>query len=102
MPDTYNYPPYWAIRHLPSGQYLPCPPELSHGFSRVEPGPGIPRLFPDKGSATRALGSWLRGAVTLKQVGWGDCYETEFRLTKRPERKAHEMAVVRVGIGVQL
>lgn len=102
MPETYNYPDYWAIRHLPSGQYLPCPPELSHGFSRVEPGPGIPRLFLDKVSATRALGSWLRGAVVLKYYG---CYEdttTEFRLTRKPERKAEDMAVVRVGIAVQL
>lgn len=89
----------FAIEHIPSGKLLPLPPELSHGFSRVEPGDaGPPRLFLDEVSAVRALAQWLRGSVTLNLWGFGEDYETEFKLESKPHRKRDEMRVVPVEI----
>ena len=90
---------YYAIKHVPSGALLPLPPELSHGFTRVEPSDkGVPRLFLSEVTAQRALGQWLRGAVTLRTYGTGEDYETEFSVEQKPARKPEDMLVVAVRV----
>lgn len=57
--------PLFAIRHKPTGHYLPDPDRIQWRKSHVEPvdcsGEVNPRLFHTELSAKRALSAWLQG-----------------------------------------
>lgn len=57
--------PLFAIRHKPTGHYLPDPDRIQWRKSHVEPvdcsGEINPRLFHTELSAKRALSAWLQG-----------------------------------------
>lgn len=57
--------PLYAIRHKPTGHYLPDPDRVQWRKSHVEPvdcsGDTNPRLFHTELSAKRALSAWLQG-----------------------------------------
>lgn len=50
--------PFWerfAIRHIPTGRFLPERWRKGRGYSHDEPSYGFPRLFPSERSAKQAL-----------------------------------------------
>lgn len=88
----------YAIKHLPSGGYLPQRERRGHTFEEPHVG-RIPRLFAREQYARLALKAWLKGA-------WEPDYETDdcFRIgasapSDPPEtRKPEEMAVVKIAL----
>lgn len=111
----------WAIRHKPTGNYLPIAWYRKRrqwfyrfGYTWREPDAGInnqyertePRLFWEKVEAERALKSWLsgqrkRGSNPAKLnsntiLYTADSYTTH--LIPTPHRKADEMEIVPVTI----
>jgi len=71
----------WAIRHIPTGGYLPEVGHLRMGYTGTEPEPMkngafSPRLFAAKGHAKRALTWWLKG-ITSRTVSqsWDHEYD---------------------------
>lgn len=88
----------YAIKHLPTGGYLPQRERRGHTFE--EPRVGcVPRLFAREQSAKLALSAWLQG----KWVAWrGQTYFGEYDedITVKPQadRKPEEMAVVKIVI----
>ena len=80
---------YWAILHIPSGEYLKTPPGGGKGFTHWNPDDkyAAPRLFLTQGGAKRALNAWLKGT-------WMGC-KTE-HIKKEKNRKAENMLVVQV------
>lgn len=91
--------PYYAIEHIPSGNLLPVPTELSRGFTRVEVGDtGIPRLFLNSRTAERALTQWLRGACEMRWYGRGEDAESDFVITPKPDRIRSDMRVIPIAL----
>lgn len=92
----------WAIKHLPSGRYLPAPRGRGgRGGTHVEiDDPGMPRLFPSEASARAALRWWLGGTVHVGQHttfnGWVEDTDEDWTIKPTPHRKAEDMNVVRV------
>ncbi len=96
---------FWAIRHAPTGHYLPEPAgRMGRGGSHVEPvavsDADRARLFPSKIAASRALGAWLRGKVHHSS-GYdsfsGEYWETN-ELRPVPSRKRDEMDIVEIEV----
>jgi hypothetical protein len=90
--------PLWAIRHKPSGHFLPeAKTRSGRGGSLVEPTPGVlPRTFPTKRGAQIALGSWLRGKWICRRgqdIFTGEYYE-ETTILPQLNRKKEEMEIV--------
>lgn len=86
----------YAIKHLPSGGYLPGYGSRRGrgGFTHDEPKVGLPpRLFGRKQDAKVALGHWLKGATSCYTSWDGD---EDWSTHPKPHRKAEEMAVVEV------
>lgn len=84
----------FAIRHKPSGHYLPEPTgRMGRGGSYVEPVKPVagllstyPRMFLTERSAANALTQWLRGKHTMlhgwEQDGWETpAYKVEMGVT---------------------
>ena len=71
----------YAIKHKPSGFYLPPPlGRMGRGGSHTEPvdcsgDRPNPRLFETKLSADRALSAWLQGKWHIDRYGSGEDYE---------------------------
>jgi len=92
---------FYAIRHLPSGGFLP---EIHKGYTFSEPSTkecDIPRLFTTKAGAKRALTWWLRGTLHVTKTGgqWGfgePEYDESWHDTPMPDRKTENMEVVQV------
>lgn len=99
--------PYvYAIRHIPTGHYLPMSFTRGHRYSHDEPTPDcIPRLFPTKHSAQSALTQWLRGkwqnVLHRESEGWEYPSYTVQELEVEPvlNRNADEMEIVVMSIG---
>lgn len=86
----------YAIRHKPTGQYLPQPLELrGRGGSQVEPeAPEKARLFRSARSASIALTAWLAGRV--ERLDENGEFTGDFQFIKVPSRKREEMDIVEV------
>lgn len=97
-------PCFYAIKHLPSGRYLP--PGLGHGgrgFTHVEPeNPAVypPRLFLRKQDAKTALSWWLKGKTTVSRASYstfdGSEIDEDWHTEPKPDRIADAMAVVQI------
>lgn len=92
--------PFSAIRHKPTGFYLPEPlGRLGRGGSHVEPtADQRPRLFPTKRGAVLALGAWLKGKVHHSS-GYDSFSQEHYESTHLepvPSRKREEMEIVEV------
>lgn len=95
----------YAIRHIPTGHYLPMSFTRGHRHSHDEPTPNcIPRLFPNKHSAQSALTQWLRGKWELNTYRESEGWEypsyavQELEVEPAPSRKAEEMEIVTMSI----
>jgi hypothetical protein len=87
---------YLAIRHRPSGGFLPN--VRGYGFTRTEPTlTEPPRLFTKKGPATQALKYWLQGELSEK-LDYDSDFATELTLhcKRRPDRNAEDMEIVEI------
>lgn len=94
-------PLVYAIRHIPTGHFLPMSFTRGHRHSHDEPTPNcVPRLFPTKQSAQSALTQWLRGkwqnTISMESEGWEYPSYPVQELEVRPvlSRKAKEMEIV--------
>ena len=90
---------FFAIRHKPSGYFLPAYAKR-HGRTNAEPTDALaPRLFMKAHHAKAALDWWLLGVVTLSyRTDWESGY-TETRgldIEPRADRKADDMEVVAI------
>ncbi len=105
----------WAIRHKPTGDFMPQSSSKRHGYTHDEPtkcgndSHHCPRLFGRKQDAATALTWWLKGETTGKWVGgqytnvWGDHdddIDFEWRTDARVDRKAEDMEVVMIRLEV--
>jgi hypothetical protein len=91
----------FAIRHKPSGGYLPEKKGsgMRRGFTHSEPSIAEPpRLFRKIGDARMALRSWLEGrwepATHYDEKGYP--YGTKLVITQVLDRKAEDMEIVEV------
>lgn len=93
----------FAIRHKPSGLFLPMRFRKSRGFTHDEPSAGIPRLFPKRVAAAAALRCWLKGeweeSFTQGEYGEYEPSGPEPKIPK-PDRKPEEMEVVQLTISL--
>lgn len=93
----------WAIRHKPTGLYLPASNEknepISRGFTYLEPSDRLPRLFCSEVRARKALQAWLKGQwFTSYSAGdWNGGPEPD-GIDHKPiaGRRGDEMEVVRL------
>ena len=90
----------FAIRHKPSGGFLPV---VRYGYTHSEPSEtAIPRLFTTRGGAQRALTWWLKGITVVRMLAAGFSWdgpndpEEDWDTKAMPERKAEDMEVVPV------
>ena len=80
----------YAIRHIPTGRYLPYR-KSGKGFTADEPTVNcIPRLFKKKRYAAVALTYWLKGKWS-KVICMG---KYNININKQLSRKAEEMQIV--------
>lgn len=97
----------YAIRHIPSGGYLPKPQGRNgRGGSHMEPvvfdGRGarsqklLPRLWATETAAKIALSTWLHGKVTCRRYGGYDNYQEYYNYIKVPTRIREDMEIVPV------
>lgn len=93
--------PFWAIKHIPTGTYLPAPRGRGgRGGTRVSvDGTALPRLFTSEQSAKASLRWWLAGEVHVYQE---QNYEGEYNETwetiPKADRVADDMEVVPVSL----
>src|ERR1017187_2027069 len=110
---------YYAVRHKPTGNFLPHPVKHSnkpgarlklHGFSYVEPLPlnkSVVRLHLTENAAKRAMKAWAQGKwrstghITGSYFGEEEYEDYGPEPIAVPERKLEEMEVVRVELIVQ-
>lgn len=87
-----------AIRHKPTGYFLPEIYGVRSGYTNTVPQKhGIPRLFVEASAAKRALTWWLKGVTSVyRSRDWDGDYDETWELTEVPERKAEDMEVVTV------
>jgi len=94
---------YYAIKHLPSGNYLPQL-RKKRGHSHTEPLPldqAVPRLHKSVKNAKLALWYWLRGAwhESYSRSDWEGFVEYEGNEPhKRSERRKEDMAIVGMSV----
>lgn len=101
----------YAIKHKPSGGYLPIPRgRLGRGGSHTEPMipdgsiEKQPRLFPNEKNAKNCLAAWLHGKyVAYRGRDYGldgaDYYE-EIELKPQPHRIREDMEIVPITINL--
>jgi len=96
---------FWAIRHKPSGFFLPARDKKRRGgYTHDEPrDPKIyaPRLFPKRTAAHLALKHWLDGVMTEIVDCFTGEYDTYIKVVKKPERKPEEMELVEMEVTVK-
>lgn len=89
---------FFAIRHKPSGGYLPA--GRGRGFTHDAPSTNDPpRLFRSRKGALQALRWWLKGCLYERLVvdSWSedaDRYGTIEQKAPEEERRAEDMEVV--------
>ena len=103
----------WAIRHKSTGRFMPQSSSKKHGYTHDEPvrmdSNWCPRLFGRKQDASTALTWWLKGETTGKWVGGqftnafgdiGDNLDYDMHTLVCVDRKAEDMEVVQLKLGV--
>ncbi len=104
----------WAIRHKPTGRFLPQSNNKRHGYTHDEPdimedSNRCPRLFGREQDAKTALTWWLKGETTGRWVGGmyanvfgeaDDDVDFEWDTQAVVDRKAEDMEVVQVNLEV--
>lgn len=91
----------WAIRHIPSGNFLPL---TLKNHTASEPSPNcVPRLFDSAASAQSALSRWLEGVCSYKAYKvssyYGDQWDCDWEYEQpATPRLKQEMEVVRLSI----
>jgi len=92
----------YAIRHKPSGGYLPMPRgRLGRGGSHTEPVipdgsiEKHPRLFPNERNAKNCLAAWLHG----KYFAYGEFGE-DIEIKPQPNRVREDMEIVPITINL--
>lgn len=94
---------YYAIRHIPTGHFLPATARR-RGFTYDEPShPGLfpPRMFTSLGAAKVALTWWLKGHTSVHRSGssdWGDDYDEYWHTEAKVERRREDMEVVALAL----
>jgi hypothetical protein len=90
---------YWAIRHKPSGGFLPA--GRKRGFTHDQPSTELPpRLFTKRRAAKAALRCWLMGDWKEETSGGSSYYGDDYDIYPVPpskppaDRKPEEMEVV--------
>jgi len=86
----------YAIRHKPTGHFLPQS-KRRRGFTNDEPCPyPLPRLFVREQDAKVALTWWLRGITEAEGHGPfdGPDFDDGLTTTPVPGRKAEDMEIV--------
>lgn len=101
---------FWAIRHKPTGHYLPeVYGRQGRGGSHVEPVSKLeqrPRMFVSKRGATSALGQWLLGKfehISGCDSGSPDSdpeYYEETWVVKVESRKREEMEIIELKLRI--
>lgn len=97
----------YAIKHKPSGGFLPELSGQRAGYTYTEPvkpneSYGHPRLFETRGAARRALAWWLKGVTTVNvsitpSTAFGpEDYDEDWHTEEKPDRKAEDMEIVPV------
>ena len=92
---------YYAIKHIPTGNFLPyAKGSKGGGFTHVEPEkfPYQPRLFHREQDAKSCLTVWLKGKITVSRYG-GDPYDNyecseDWHVEKGPNRKRREFEII--------
>lgn len=90
---------FYALRHKPTGHFLPQPPHKGRGFTNTEPtDKHPPRLHCSLNSARQALDWWLSGKWRCINRSWDD----EGDLTCQPvaSRKPEDMEIVQCELSV--
>lgn len=104
----------WAIRHKPTGRFMPQSSSKKHGYTHDEPTIMVdsnlcPRLFGRAQDARTALTWWLKGETSARWTGgmytnvWGDAADDldyEWSLHPAVDRKAEDMEVVQLKLEV--
>jgi hypothetical protein len=103
----------WAIRHKPTGRFMPQSSSKRHGYTHDEPvrmdSNWCPRLFGRKQDASTALTWWLKGETMGKWVGgqftnaFGDIdddMDYEMHTVVCVDRKGEDMEVVQLKLEV--
>lgn len=95
----------YAIRHNPSGGFLPMRWKSSRGYSFDNPTTKeVPRLFKSKRSAERALTAWLMGEWKREWVSDNDWEVNDGYYAGVPDkvesRKREDMEVVPVTLSI--
>lgn len=99
----------WAIRHKPTGHFLPQSSRKRHGYTHDEPVTMVdsnwcPRLFGREQDAKTALTWWLKGETTTQWVdnaSWDSMYpepDEEWNTTPVADRKAEDFEIVKLEI----
>lgn len=105
---------FWAIRHIPTGHYLPQPlGRMRRGGSHVEPVKHMvgepstePRLFTTKRSASSALGQWMRGKAFASRGmssghpgnDWESDYYEDIEVIPQPHRVREDMEIIPINL----
>lgn len=104
----------WAIRHKPTGRFMPQASNKKHGYTHDEPvimvdSNWCPRLFGREQDAKTALTWWLKGETSARWTGgqytnaWGDVdddFDYEWRTNLVPARTVEDMEVVQLKLEV--
>ena len=93
----------WAVKHVPSGRYLPAPRgrDGRNGTHVEVDDPGTPRLFPSRIAAAAALRWWLGGKIHVGQYAARNEREDgrkDWTVQPTPHRRAGDMQIVRVSL----
>lgn len=105
----------WAIRHKPTGHFMPQSSSKRHGYTHDEPtdcgndSHWCMRLFGREQDAKTALTWWLKGETTMHYTGgmhtnaWGeadDDFGEDWHTKIVVARKAEDMEVVRMNLEI--
>ena len=90
----------FAIRHKPSGLFLPRPAgNRGRGGSHVKPSTAPPRFFHSENAAKVALTYWLMGEFHATHYYDHDgIYEESIDIKPDPSRKREEMEIVKFNL----
>lgn len=102
--------PFYAVRHMPSGRFLPT---TKKGYTTTEPVAAEvipPRLHISYRRANAAMHAWCRGVHTARWEYWssddvypsaGGTYVEEIKIKPMPKRNLADMEVVEIHLHVR-
>lgn len=90
---------FFAIRHKPSGGFLPQ--MASYGMTRTEPSlTEPPRLFTTKKGCEQSLRRWLEGEW-YEGLFNEETQQQDIKIVKRPDRRALDMEIVEIELSAR-